>query len=73
MSKVHAKTALRGLNFYRIMGGGWGVEVNRTAAVTSHSRGSTPRQADPVIQEINPLGVKVPIFINILEVSHAGQ
>ncbi|OGQ00747.1 MAG: hypothetical protein A2Z51_12225 [Deltaproteobacteria bacterium RBG_19FT_COMBO_52_11] len=71
-SKVHVKTALRCLPFFMIMRGGWVVEVNRTAAVTTHSRDSTLRQTDPVKQEIKTLGVKVPILIDRVEVSHAG-
>lgn len=73
MSKVHVKTAFRCLNFFMIMGGGWVVEVNRTAAATPHSRGSTPRQRDPVKQGIKTLGVKMPISIDIGEVSNAGS
>ena len=55
------------------MGGGWVIEVNRTAAVTAPSRDSTPRQRGPVKQEIKALEVKMPILIDIVEVSNAGQ
>jgi len=54
-------------------GGGWVGEINRTAAVTAHSRGLTPLLNGPFeTGNKAPSGVKLLILIDVLGVSHDG-